>query len=348
MQSRSSSNLKGIDVSYYQGDVDYTKVKAAGIDIVYMKATEGATYADPKLQQNYNWAKAAGLKVGFYHFFRARDEAHARQQAQFFVNNVKSFDSDCRYALDLETTQNLDKNTLSNLAKIFLEEVKRLTGKDVVIYTYTSFARTNISDVLKDYALWIAHYGVDTPGANPIWNSWVGFQYSSSGKLDGIRGSVDLDVFTQDIFLNADNQSTPVNAPPTQPSNNSNSNILELQKKLNRLKIRDANGNALAEDGINGPRTIEAVRKLQSISGITVDGTAGTQTNGAINQILSKPLIKKGARGVPVRYIQFRVGTSIDGIFGPDTESKVKVWQKNNKLSADGIVGPNTWAKLIG
>lgn len=123
---------------------------------------------------------------------------------------------------------------------------------------------------------------------------------------------------------------------------------LELQIVLNLLKIRDNNGNALVEDGIYGRRTVEAVRRLQRIAGIGVDGIAGPKTLGAINTILAKPLLRAGSRGIAVRYIQSRVNTAVDGIFGPNTKGQVIRFQRNNGLSADGIVGPRTWSKLIG
>lgn len=123
---------------------------------------------------------------------------------------------------------------------------------------------------------------------------------------------------------------------------------LNLQKTLNRLKIRDEKGNALAEDGKYGPLTKSAVRRFQEIMDILVDGKAGPQTWGVINQILTKPVIKKGAKNVVVRYIQYRVGAAIDGSFGPETDRKVREWQKKNGLVADGSVGPKTWNKLIG
>jgi GH25 family lysozyme M1 (1,4-beta-N-acetylmuramidase) len=202
MQSRNSNNLRGIDISNHQGNIDFAKVKAAGIDVVFTKATEGVGYTDPFLETNYKNAKAAGLKIGFYHYFTPLDENDTRAEAKAFVDVIKGRDTDCRYALDIEEARGLDKATLSNLAKLFLDEVKRLTGKEVVLYTYTNFAQNNLTDVLKSYPLWIAPYGVNTPGINPIWNDWVGFQYSSSGAVDGISGNVDMDEFTKDILLN--------------------------------------------------------------------------------------------------------------------------------------------------
>lgn len=123
---------------------------------------------------------------------------------------------------------------------------------------------------------------------------------------------------------------------------------LSIQKSLNRLRIRDNEGKALVEDGVIGTRTKEAVKRLQSISGLSQDGIPGAQTKAAINSILTKPTLKVGSKGTVVRYLQFRVGTNIDGVFGSNTKAKVMTYQKNNGLSADGIVGPKTWEKLIG
>lgn len=143
-------------------------------------------------------------------------------------------------------------------------------------------------------------------------------------------------------------------APGGQPQNNnasdqaqSNLNVLQLQQLLNRLKVRDLNGQALVEDGIKGPKTTSAVKKFQDICGLAADGDAGSQTLSTINEILAKPLIKVGSRGIAVRYVQFRVGTTQDGIFGMMTRNAVISFQRGNGLARDGIVGPNTWKALI-
>lgn len=127
-----------------------------------------------------------------------------------------------------------------------------------------------------------------------------------------------------------------------------NSDTLFLQKTLNRLRITDNLGNKLAEDGIQGAKTIEAVKKFQNLSGILVDGIAGTQTFKAINIIIAKPFISIGSTGIAVRYVQYRVGANVDGIYGSKTRSKVISYQRINSLSADGLVGAKTWGKLLG
>lgn len=144
-------------------------------------------------------------------------------------------------------------------------------------------------------------------------------------------------------------QPTPQPPQPVQPDQpRGDASILEVQRKLNRLQIRGANGQPLVEDGIKGTNTDYAIRKFQEVSGISIDGIWGNQTEGAYNAIVAKPLLQVGSKGIAVRYVQFRVGAGIDGDFGNQTKNAVINWQSGNGLSADGIVGNMTWRKLIG
>lgn len=138
---------------------------------------------------------------------------------------------------------------------------------------------------------------------------------------------------------------SPTPSPSVQPS----AEVRELQQTLNRLKITDANGRSLVEDGLTGPATRSATEKLQRVLGLVVDGIAGSRTWLNIRQILAKPLLKPNqSSGPAVRYVQFRVGADIDGIFGPGTSAAVKRFQSQNRIGVDGLVGPQTWSKLIG
>lgn len=133
------------------------------------------------------------------------------------------------------------------------------------------------------------------------------------------------------------------------PSISPVNSILSLQKNLNRLKIRDSNGNILSEDGVFGPLTRSSVIRFQNLENLSPDGIAGNITNGAIQQILSKPICTYGSNKIySVRYIQWRIGAVVDGVFGDQTLSVVKKFQRIVNVKADGIVGPITWSKFIG
>jgi len=133
----------------------------------------------------------------------------------------------------------------------------------------------------------------------------------------------------------------------TTPKATIDDSVKALQHSLNVLKIRDGNGRALVEDGITGINTTNAVKTLQTILGLQADGVAGVNTLGAIKFIFDKPTISQGSKGVVVRYLQYRMITSVDGIFGAGTRSKVISFQKDNGLTTDGYVGAMTWGALF-
>lgn len=141
---------------------------------------------------------------------------------------------------------------------------------------------------------------------------------------------------------------TPVNAVPDEEQN-LDTTILRLQKALNRLKITDKNGKVLLEDNTNDTETKSAIEKFQGIVRIQKTGIVAETTWKAINLILAKRIIRPNHAGGPVvRYLQYRIGVEIDGVYGPQTEAAIKRFQRQNNLLADGIIGPLSWQKLIG
>jgi N-acetylmuramoyl-L-alanine amidase len=129
---------------------------------------------------------------------------------------------------------------------------------------------------------------------------------------------------------------------------NPNTEVQRLQKALNRLKIPGQNGRPLTEDGVMGAQTKIAIENFQRITALQLTGIAGETTWKAINQILSKRILRRNhAGGACVRYMQYRLGAETDGIYGAQTEGLVKRFQQQNSLLADGIVGTSTWTKLI-
>jgi len=254
MESRNSSNYKGIDISSWQGNVNFKKVKDSGIEIVYIKATEGISYVNNFFSSSYVNAKAKGLKIGFYHYFLGGVDPKA--QARHFVNTIGNRKFDCRLAIDIEQTNGLDKISLTSAVIIFLEEVKKLTGKGIVVYTYTNFARTSLDERLEIYPLWIAEYGVNRPGNNPIWNEWGGFQYSSTGQVPGVIGNCDLNEFNEGIILSG--QSIPQNPGIDDNIKDSKCYIVQSGDMLSRIaeKYSTTYQELAAINGISNPNLI--------------------------------------------------------------------------------------------
>lgn len=197
----SSEILNGIDVSNWQGYIDYREVKNSGIDVVYIKTTQGNNIVDAYFRINYNNAKANGLKVGFYHFLTARTEQEALQQADFFASVISNTSPDCKLAMDFEEFGDLNIEQINSISETFLERLKQITGKEVIIYSDAYNAKATFGrNLAEKYPLWIAEYGAEAPSESN-WEYWEGFQYTSQGRVSGIQGSVDRDKFTNDIFL---------------------------------------------------------------------------------------------------------------------------------------------------
>lgn len=193
----------GIDVSEWQGRINYAEVAASGIEVVYIRASEGTGYIDPYFRENYEQAKANGLKTGFYHYVTARNTEEASEEANFFVSNIKGTEPDCKLAMDFEVFGNLSKEEINEISEVFLETVEELSGKECVIYSDAYNARETFSEELAEkYAIWVADYFVEEPANNGKWSFWVGFQYSDRGRINGISGNVDRDYFTNGILLN--------------------------------------------------------------------------------------------------------------------------------------------------
>jgi N-acetylmuramoyl-L-alanine amidase len=136
--------------------------------------------------------------------------------------------------------------------------------------------------------------------------------------------------------------------PPSTDTGNQKT-ILDTQKALNRLQMRDDQGKSLVEDGTNDDQTRAAVRNFQRIVDITENGIAGPTTWLAIDRILAKPILRPNhASGTTVKYLQHRVGAVVDGIYGPGTAAAVERFQRQKGFTVDGITGPQTWTALIG
>lgn len=185
--------IKGIDVSQWQGNIDFNKVKAAGINFVIIRAGYGkyTSQKDPYFEQNYVRAKAAGLNVGAYWYSYANiiSDAYSEAKACLEVIKGKTFEMPIYFDLEEQSQFGKGRNFCDNLVKTFCTQLEN-AGYFAGLYISRSPLQNYISSaVAKKYALWIAEYGpkLNWSGDYGIW------QYSSSGKVAGISGNVDLD-----------------------------------------------------------------------------------------------------------------------------------------------------------
>jgi lysozyme len=186
-------SIDGIDVSHWQGTIDWQAVRGGGIDFAFIKATEGGTFTDPQFARNWAAAADAGIARGAYHYFRPNVDAV--KQAEHFLRVTRLGAGDLPAVLDVETSDGLAGDALLRAIRTWLETVERATGKRPIVYTYPDFWNRYVSASPGPYQLWIASYGRDQPLMPIGWSDWTFWQSSATGRVPGIQGDVDLDHF---------------------------------------------------------------------------------------------------------------------------------------------------------
>ncbi|ANS73431.1 hypothetical protein AWM70_01570 [Paenibacillus yonginensis] len=200
MQTRSSDYAKGIDVSHHNGTVDWQRVAAGGYSFVFVKASEGTSYKDPTFETNVRGARQAGLLVGAYHFLNAASRQTAIEEAANFAAAMSAVGGaaslDLPPVLDYETNPSgISQSQLNEVARAFLTEIERITSRKPILYTGNDFAR-NFYTQFGAYDLWVARYSTQPPWNVPAWSAWTFWQYSQTGRVPGITGAADLNVYS--------------------------------------------------------------------------------------------------------------------------------------------------------
>lgn len=200
---RSGGYVSGIDVSHWNGWIDFAKVKASGTSFVIAKASEGNTYTDSYYTTNRRYAMANGLKFAGYHFARPNGgTSDAVSEADHFVAALHQTHGMLYPVLDIEHAGTLGTSALQGWVKAFAARVRYRLGVKVMIYTNASFWRYHMGNTTwfadNGYKLWIAHWGVtapSTPASSWGGHGWTFWQNSSCGSVRGVSGCVDLDRF---------------------------------------------------------------------------------------------------------------------------------------------------------
>ena len=204
-----TSTVEGIDVSHWQGAIDWAKVAGAGKHFAIIKATDSDDFFDDRYVFNHTNAKANGLWTGAYHFARPDSSAgDAVGEADWFVSHIGLTAGDLVPALDLEQSGGLSVSSLQTWVKTFLDRVTSRTGVRPMIYTSPNFWKNAMGDsrALADAGykiLWVAHWGVSSPtvpAQNWGGHGWTFWQYTSDGSVPGIGTRVDLDRYNGTDF----------------------------------------------------------------------------------------------------------------------------------------------------
>ena len=190
--------IRGIDVSVYQSDIDWAKVKASGVGFAMVRVGYGRydNQKDKKFEQNYKNAKAAGVPIGAYHYSYAKTVDQAKQEAKTLLNWIKGKQFEYPIAFDIEDASQagLGKSTLTAITKAFCSEVEK-AGYYVCIYASKYWLESKLNMLLlRRYDLWVAQW-TSTCTYKGSYGMW---QNSNNGSVSGIVGRVDTDVAYKD------------------------------------------------------------------------------------------------------------------------------------------------------
>lgn len=183
-------SVHGIDVSAYQGTIDWPRVADNEVRFAFIKATEGVSLRDPRFRRNWREARKAGVFCGAYHYFQPNYDG--AQQASLFVRTVPLQPGDLPPVLDVEAPEFHDVAVMRRNVATWLRLVERHYGVRPILYSNYSFYRRHLAGHFDEYPLWLAHYEVDEPSLPR--EKWLIWQHSDESYVPGIRGTVDFNV----------------------------------------------------------------------------------------------------------------------------------------------------------
>lgn len=187
-------NMQGVDVSHYQGDVNFKEVERSGIEFVYVKATEGVKYVDPRYHTNVEKLLDTSLLTGAYHFFRPDDDVI--DQANHFISRVSHGKHTLPPMLDVEVSGTISRQELSSRVMQWLEYVEKKLQCRPVLFSNAGFWQQYLGPSFDKYIFWLSDYETSpkVPAGLTNWRIW---QYSDTAKVKGISNNVDRNVIVK-------------------------------------------------------------------------------------------------------------------------------------------------------
>ncbi len=192
--------VRGVDVSHYQGDIDWNRLASQSIDFAFIKATEGSTYVDDRFAYNYSEAKNTSLRVGAYHFFSF--DSSGETQAQNFISTVEPYDGMLPPVVDFEFYGNKkldppDAESARAELNILLNKLEEHYGMKPILYVTRDTYERYLSGGYGEYDIWYRDV-ITVPKTLPDGRSWTFWQYTNRERLEGYSGEerfIDMNVF---------------------------------------------------------------------------------------------------------------------------------------------------------
>ncbi len=190
--------IPGIDVSYHQDKIQWTKVRKDGVRFAFIRVSDGLTVEDPRFDENWAGAKQAHVLRGAYQFFRPEQSPTA--QADLLIAAIARDGGELAPVIDVEATGGKNPAQIAGAIKVWIERVRTRLGVEPIIYTSPEFWRERVGSAdFSRQTLWLAHYTAECPRVPAPWKAWTFWQYSKTGRVSGIKGDVDLNVFAGTI-----------------------------------------------------------------------------------------------------------------------------------------------------
>lgn len=190
------ATITGVDISYYQGNVNWAQIKGSGRQFAFVRISDGLNTPDSKFAQNWPAMKAAGVVRGPYQFFRPGQDPGL--QAQLVLDKLAAAGGlkpgDLPPVLDLETADGLASSVVVANAKTWLTKIEAAIKVKPIVYT-AAFMSNVIGTSFGGYTLWVANYGATCPSMPSGWTDWQFWQDADNGNVAGVSGGVDTDFF---------------------------------------------------------------------------------------------------------------------------------------------------------
>lgn len=200
----SGPTVKGVDVSYYQGTIDWAAAKADGVEYAFVRVSDGLGTEDTKFDQNWAGTRANGILRGAYQFFRPNQDAIA--QANLLLSRMGTLEpDDLPPVIDVEAAGGMGAAQIEAQVRLWIDHVRGALGVEPIIYTGFYFWRDSVgAPDFTSSPLWHAQYtSAECPNIPPPWSDWAFWQFTSTGSVAGIAGNVDVNRFngTRDQLL---------------------------------------------------------------------------------------------------------------------------------------------------